>query len=48
MRISSYSEFRRNPAAAIDRVNADREPPFSGIGKPDRSADSYPADGLGG
>jgi antitoxin YefM len=26
MRISSYSEFRRNLAAAIDRVNADREP----------------------
>jgi antitoxin YefM len=26
MRISSYSEFRRNPGAAIDRVNADREP----------------------
>ena len=25
-RISSYSEFRRNLAAAIDRVNADREP----------------------
>ena len=26
MRISSYYEFRRNLAAAIDRVNADREP----------------------
>jgi antitoxin YefM len=26
MRTSSYSEFRRNLAAAIDRVNADREP----------------------
>ena len=26
MRISSYSAFRRNLAAAIDRVNADREP----------------------
>jgi antitoxin YefM len=26
MRISSYSELRRNLAAAIDRVNADREP----------------------
>ncbi len=26
MRISSYSEFRRNLAAAMDRVNADREP----------------------
>ena len=26
MRISSYSEFRRNLAAAIDRVNSDREP----------------------
>lgn len=26
MRISSYSEFRHNLAAAIDRVNADREP----------------------
>jgi antitoxin YefM len=26
MRISSYSEFRRNLAAAIDRVNADHEP----------------------
>lgn len=26
MRISSYSEFRRHLAAAIDRVNADREP----------------------
>jgi antitoxin YefM len=25
MRVSSYSEFRRNLAAAIDRVNADRE-----------------------
>jgi antitoxin YefM len=26
MRFSSYSEFRRNLAEAIDRVNADREP----------------------
>jgi antitoxin YefM len=26
MRISSYSELRRHLAAAIDRVNADREP----------------------
>jgi prevent-host-death family protein len=26
MRISSYSEFRRNLATAVDRVNADREP----------------------
>jgi antitoxin YefM len=26
MRISSFSELRRNLAAAIDRVNADREP----------------------
>lgn len=26
MRISSYSEFRRNLAAAIDQVNADHEP----------------------
>ncbi|HTR12722.1 MAG TPA: type II toxin-antitoxin system prevent-host-death family antitoxin [Roseiarcus sp.] len=26
MRISSYSELRRNLAAEIDRVNADREP----------------------
>ena len=26
MRVSSYSEFRRHLAAAIDRVNADREP----------------------
>jgi antitoxin YefM len=26
MRISSYSELRRNLAAGIDRVNADREP----------------------
>jgi len=26
MRISSYSDLRRNLAAAIDRVNADREP----------------------
>jgi prevent-host-death family protein len=26
IRISSYSELRRNLAAAIDRVNADREP----------------------
>ncbi len=26
MRITSYSELRRNLAAAIDRVNADREP----------------------
>jgi antitoxin YefM len=26
VRISSYSEFRRNLAAAIDRVNADHEP----------------------
>ncbi len=26
MRISSYSELRRNLAAAIDRVSADREP----------------------
>ncbi len=26
MRIASYSDFRRNLAAAIDRVNADHEP----------------------
>jgi antitoxin YefM len=26
MRVTSYSELRRNLAAAIDRVNADREP----------------------
>jgi antitoxin YefM len=26
MRITSYSEFRRNLAAALDRVNADHEP----------------------
>jgi antitoxin YefM len=26
MRIASYSELRRHLAAAIDRVNADREP----------------------
>ena len=26
MRVTSYSELRRNLASAIDRVNADREP----------------------